>query len=79
MRGMKSLTIWAIFAAVLSQQLFASVASIKFEDEKTYYSPPDPNAGSPPSGKQKEKNTETHALPNLYALIRILILVFLLD
>ncbi|KAJ4892191.1 Protodermal factor 1 [Raphanus sativus] len=50
MRGMKSLTSWALFAALLSQQLFASVASIKFEDEKTYYSPPDPNAGSPPSG-----------------------------
>ncbi|KAF2602016.1 hypothetical protein F2Q70_00028768 [Brassica cretica] len=29
MRGMKSLTIWALFAALLSQQLFASVTSIR--------------------------------------------------
>ncbi|KAL0739901.1 hypothetical protein Bca4012_081414 [Brassica carinata] len=58
MRGMKSLTIWALFTALLSQQLFASVASIRFEDEKTYYSPPSagghggytptPNCGTPP-------------------------------
>uniref|UniRef100_A0A1J3E3I5 Protodermal factor 1 n=1 Tax=Noccaea caerulescens TaxID=107243 RepID=A0A1J3E3I5_NOCCA len=49
MGGMKSLTIWALFAALFSQQLFASVASISFEDQKTYYSPPDPSTGTPPS------------------------------
>lgn len=51
MRGMKSLTIWALFAALLSQQLFASVTSIRFEDEKTYY--------SPPSGKNKNTHTSS--------------------
>ena len=54
MRGMKSLTIWALFAALLSQQLFASVTSIRFEDEKTYY--------TPPSGKKKS----THIVPFFY-------------
>ncbi|KFK37128.1 protodermal factor [Arabis alpina] len=46
MRGMMSFTIWALFVALLSQQLFASVASIRFDDEKTYYTPP---SGTPPS------------------------------
>jgi len=45
MRGMVSFAVWALFAALLSQQLFASVASVRFEDAKTYYL-------SPPSGKK---------------------------
>ncbi|CAN8284638.1 unnamed protein product [Cochlearia groenlandica] len=51
MRGIKSFTVWFLFVTLLSQQLFASVASIRFEDVKTYYSPHDPSVshGTPPS------------------------------
>jgi len=55
MRGMVSFAVWALFAALLSQQLFASVASIRFEDAKTYYL-------SPPSGKKPNIETFFYSL-----------------
>lgn len=44
-----SLFIWVMVAGFLLHNLAMPVMSIRFEDQKTYYSP-DPHAGSPPGG-----------------------------
>lgn len=50
-RGMlASLFMWASVAGFLFQNLVIPVMSIRFEDQKHYYSPPDPHSGSPPTG-----------------------------
>lgn len=48
-KASSSLFIWALVAGMLSQNLVIPVVSTTVEDQKNYY-PPDPHAGTPPSG-----------------------------
>ncbi|KAM0956182.1 hypothetical protein ACFX2I_024418 [Malus domestica] len=45
-----SLILWSLVAGLLSQNLVISVMSSTVQDQKNYYSPPDPDSGSPPGG-----------------------------
>ncbi|KAL9419998.1 hypothetical protein AB3S75_037712 [Citrus x aurantiifolia] len=67
-RGMlASLFMWATVAGFLFQNLVIPVMSIRFEDQKHYYSPPDPHSGSPPTGSHKSpphgKTPPSHGTP----------------
>ncbi|CAN6701549.1 unnamed protein product [Malus baccata var. baccata] len=45
-----SLFLWTLVAGLLSQNLIIPVMSSAVQDQKTYYSPPDPHSGSTPGG-----------------------------
>ncbi|XP_038682656.1 protodermal factor 1-like isoform X1 [Tripterygium wilfordii] len=45
-----SVLIWFLVVGLLAQNLAVPVMSRSFENQKNYYSPPDPHSGTPPSG-----------------------------
>ncbi|KAL9394694.1 hypothetical protein Peur_013979 [Populus x canadensis] len=50
---------WVLVAGLLSHNLVFPVLATTFEDQKTYYSPPDPHSRSPPSGSHTPSHGTT--------------------
>ena len=66
-----SALVFTLLAGLLSQSLLIPVLSTSIADQKSYYSPPDPHSGSPPSGYCTFTMNLTHSVPVLVVMVVI--------
>jgi hypothetical protein len=64
---------WVLVAGLLSHNLAFPVLATTFEDQKNYYSPPDPHSRSPPSGLHPSLSLSLSLSLSIYIYIYIYI------